>query len=72
MGVDGGGGLVVGGLTVGEFAGDDVVVAVGLLVVAGDVVVDPGPRERYQFVLGSPRHSPTVTPFQSFFWMRSK
>ena len=30
------------------------------------------PGVRYQFTSGSPRHSPAVTPFQPFAWMRPK
>jgi len=55
----------------------------GGVVVAGLLVVDVGTlvgvedteeslKERYQFERSvSPRHSPTVTPFQPLAWIRS-
>lgn len=68
-------GVVVGFVGVVVVPGNEVAgfEVVGVDVGAPDVVDDDSLKERYQLDLSvSPRHSPTVTPFQPLFLMTSK
>ncbi len=51
---------------------EDTVVEREVEVEMGVLVLEPAAGVRYQFAGGSPRHSPAVTPFQPFCWMRPK
>ncbi len=66
----------VEGLMLGE---EEVVEVLAVVVVEREVereigvlVLAAAPGVRYQFAGASPRHSPAVTPFQPFAWMRPK
>jgi len=69
-------GFVVGLIDVDVMTGGDETGGVDVVEVdveTPDVVVEVSLKERYQFVLSvSPRHSPTVTPFQPLALMTSK